>query len=133
MPLGRSSVEGDALGISVPGADGSFPPLREANHRRVVPRHIVRQASDRPSALTQTHAKLRLFAGDHARVETAGFLERADSKEGDTAAAFRIAGGNIPFHVAQAIVDRSLWKPLTKPSRDGRQACVADECLARDR
>src|SRR3989442_15637363 len=95
-------------------AHGATPPLAEAGHRSVVPRHVVGDAPYARAARADTQAQLGLLAGDQAFAKAADSGEHVTAHHCDAATRISLADRAIPLHVAQAVVNRSLRKALAQ-------------------
>src|SRR6185436_3056866 len=86
---------------------------------RGVRANLVLEPEDLPAGAPHPEAELRLLAGDHGGVESARLTERRHAHHRDPAAAGRLAGGLVPFHVAEPVVHRRLGLLLPQAAADG--------------
>src|SRR5260370_33748232 len=63
-PMAMAAMD---LGIRMPGADRALPPLAEARHGGLVPRHLPNEAPHHPSPAPQPAAELGVLPRRHRR------------------------------------------------------------------
>jgi hypothetical protein len=121
MPLGPVAMQRRPFGKSMTRAATAAPPLREMQHRGIVPRHLGLEPPDPPAAPPKPQAKFGLLPGDQILAVSPHFLQGGKPHQRIAAAGLGLAHRGIPFRIGQPVVDRGLGMDLAPPPADHRE------------
>ena len=121
-------MDGDALGIGVPGPARALPPLRKPGEIGVMARHRGIDPFDPPPLLAHPVTHLGLLARDQVFAVAAHVVQRRHAHQRIAATGLRGADRRIgPFLMDQPVIDRGLGELLLLMAEDHGQSLIGVE------